>query len=562
MTQIQPVNGKSNIIASEENSNLSSRLPPGFLDEIPKLDKLQAGHLRHFHNLSTQLDGEWRHMGTQEPAQEWLDALRYQLATMTYAAGAAHYHHLPGLQSTFKGLFKRLIKKMLRREVWGYWYLTSQSGKFVDPDITELRKPWADPVKTENIMYSGHLLLMISLFAMLFDDDTFEKKSSLVFNWNPVFFGMGPESFVYSRETLQVAIIDEMEKNGWKGVCCEPNCVFVVCNQFPLIAMRYNDNRNGTNVVDEVLPKYKKAWAGGSMFGSNGLIVDWYRVNQRNMAQPMSLGFTAWAGAFMNTWNSVEVRSTFRSQALGFLTLNKLGDVNLNPVPVAHTIRRLVAEQGADPDASETLRQAREIVASSGPARRPPFAQPALGYVVQWLSELGKKELLSGLLKHADTFLKPSWENGGLYYPRCDQPVDGSGNSTLMDPYTGNAAIGYARLNIEDGQKKMWEKPWTGEFVRRKPFVDTTAFEEGGVDFLRAGWHEESSAFIVTTKTWHGRNSSAELSFENLPLGVYGVYIDGELRRTALINEKNQVISESVEIGGKEKDIVVLKCCA
>lgn len=52
-----------------------------------------------------------------------------------------------------------------------------------------------------------------------------------------------------------------------------------------------------------------------------------------------------------------------------------------------------------------------------------------------------------------------------------------------------------------------------------------------------------------------------ELSFENLPLGVYGVYIDRELRRTALINEKNQVISESVEIGCKEKDIVVLKCC-
>lgn len=75
---------------------------------------------------------------------------------------------------------------------------------------------------------------MISLYAMLFDDDTFEKENALVFNWNPIFFGMGPESFVYSRETLQAAIIDEMEKNEWKGVCCEPNCVFVVCNQFPV----------------------------------------------------------------------------------------------------------------------------------------------------------------------------------------------------------------------------------------------------------------------------------------------------------------------------------------
>jgi hypothetical protein len=25
-----------------------------------------------------------------------------------------------------------------------------------------------------------------------------------------------------------------MEKNKWMGVCCEPNVVFVVCNQFPV----------------------------------------------------------------------------------------------------------------------------------------------------------------------------------------------------------------------------------------------------------------------------------------------------------------------------------------
>lgn len=209
----------------------------------------------------------------------------------------------------------------------------------------------------------------------------------------------------------------------------------------------------------------------------------------------------------MNSWNPAEVRSTFPSQALGFLTRGPSGSVSLNPVPIAHTIRRLVAEQGADPDALETLRQAREIVASSGPGRRPAFAQPALGYVVQWLSELGEEELLSGLLKHADTFLNPSWEDGGLYYPRCDQAMDASGNSTLMEPYTGNAAIGYARLNIEDGQKKMWENPWTGEFVRKKPFVDTTSFEDGGVDFLRASWNGELNAFIVTAKTWHGNSS-------------------------------------------------------
>ena len=91
-------------------------------------------------------------MGSQEPGQEWLDGYRYQLATMAYAAGAAHYHRLPALKSVFKTLIEKLIHKMLRRDVWGYWYLTSQGGKMLDPDLKELRKPWADPNKKENIM--------------------------------------------------------------------------------------------------------------------------------------------------------------------------------------------------------------------------------------------------------------------------------------------------------------------------------------------------------------------------------------------------------------------------
>ncbi len=131
---------------------LPRKLEHDFLDKYEKLSWEQAGHLRHFHNLATQRDGDWSLMGSQDPGQEWLDSYRYQLATMAYAAGAAHYHRLPVLRSAFKALMESLIKKMLRREVWGYWFLTSHSGKFVDPDIKELRKPWADPIVKENIM--------------------------------------------------------------------------------------------------------------------------------------------------------------------------------------------------------------------------------------------------------------------------------------------------------------------------------------------------------------------------------------------------------------------------
>jgi hypothetical protein len=131
---------------------LDPRLPPGFLDDYAKLSPKQAGHIRHFHNMATLEDGNWGVMGSQVSGQEWLDAYRYQLATMAYASGAAHYHRMPALRSAFKALFEQLIHKMLQQEVWSYWYLTSQSGRFVDPDIEELRKPWPDPIAKENIM--------------------------------------------------------------------------------------------------------------------------------------------------------------------------------------------------------------------------------------------------------------------------------------------------------------------------------------------------------------------------------------------------------------------------
>lgn len=216
-----------------QSTKSPSQLPLD-LSTYPKLSGEQAGHLRHFHNLCSAADGNWPHMGSQEPGQEFLDAYRYQLATMAYAAGLTHYHRLPALRGLFKPLIRGLIRKMLRREVWGYWYLTSQSGKRCDPDLKELRKPWADPIVRENIMYSGHLLLMTSLYAMLFDDDVFERPASLTFNWDPMFWGMGPESFCYDNRSLQKAILAEMERNGWVGVCCEPNLVFIACNQFPV----------------------------------------------------------------------------------------------------------------------------------------------------------------------------------------------------------------------------------------------------------------------------------------------------------------------------------------
>jgi hypothetical protein len=75
---------------------------------------------------------------------------------------------------------------------------------------------------------------MVSLHTMLFNDDKYDQEGVLTFLHNPVFWGMGPETFSYTRTSLQEAIIKEMERENWMGVCCEPNSIFIVCNQFPV----------------------------------------------------------------------------------------------------------------------------------------------------------------------------------------------------------------------------------------------------------------------------------------------------------------------------------------
>ncbi|KAH7124876.1 hypothetical protein B0J13DRAFT_588996 [Dactylonectria estremocensis] len=547
-------------VHSLRGSKLPQKIDRSFSRSLPKLNREQAGHLRHFYNLVATPDGEWTHMGSAEPGQEWLSSYRYQLATMTYAAGLAHYHRLPALRSVFKQLIEKLIYKMLLREVWDYWYLTSQSGSFLDPDLKELRKPWADPVVKENIMYSGHLLLMVSLHAMLFNDDKYDQEAALTFTFDPIAWGFGPEKFVYNRSSLQEVIIKQMEESNWLGVCCEPNCVFVVCNQFPLMAIRLNDVRNGTNIVEDVCTKYMEAWDRKGMLQEDGLMVNWYAVKQDKTVPADGIGLTAWASAYMNAWNpKISGIESLRARSVGYLSRREDGRINLNRTAVATAILELVKE-GADPDDPETVQKAREIASSVPP---PPF-EPSFfmgdgtyGHMVKWAAEVGAQDILDGLLKHSDELMNPSWENGGFFYPRSDKRSDEDGNWTEVDPITGNASIGHGRLNVPNGLQKMWREPWTQERVANYPCLDNVDLGSN-IDFLQGAWNEELGALIVTMRAWNGHVSSITTRCHNLVPGEYGIYINGTLSHTQTVAEKGGSIILDISVGAEEQELVIL----
>ena len=58
--------------------------------------------------------------------------------------------------------------------------------------------------------------------------------------------------------------------------------------------MRYNDSRDGTSQVNDILTKYKAAWDKKGMIAPNGLIADWWMVKQDHVLPASDLGFTAW----------------------------------------------------------------------------------------------------------------------------------------------------------------------------------------------------------------------------------------------------------------------------
>ena len=51
-------------------------------------------------------------------------------------------------------------------------------------------------------------------------------------------------------------------------------------NKEQIIAMRYNDVVNGTNIIENVLVKYKAAWAEKGMISENGLFRRFYAVRR------------------------------------------------------------------------------------------------------------------------------------------------------------------------------------------------------------------------------------------------------------------------------------------
>ena len=432
------------------------------------LNREQRGHLRHFANLLAQPDNDWSLMKGRGFGQEDFGAFRFQLAYMAYALGLTHIHRLPSAPGLFKPLYERVMRKILLPDVWMYWHDVSRGGTIFNRHLS-YGEEW-NPVGRDNIMYSAYVQSMALLYHYLFGDERFAHEGALTFKFWSYFWGGEPKVFSYDESSLNEHVYWLMVQSGYLGVACEPNCVFQICNQPAILGFRLHDLLKGGSRATEVIEGYEAAWRDFGRIGENGhyhimISADTRTVRPNRGRSPW---VDAWLGALMNMWNRDFVREHYPQQLRDLIAPGPDGTMTVVTQPRPDVMGEKVVGDDCD-----------------------------FGWVTVWCSEMGDTATLEGLLRHADRHMRPTWRDGGLYYPRNDLLADEFGNRTLMEPHTGNVLLAYARLNVPDGLWGLYNEPLSEEF-RTAPALTRV---DRGVEVHRAFIDSGTLRFTIAQST-------------------------------------------------------------
>lgn len=169
-----------------------------------------------------------------------LDSIRYPLAHMGYTAAALAYR-TPNYRELTLNILHDAIKRMLTIKVWGY--IDQYWSKY---------PTFPDPVYHENIMYSGHLLQLITLYESISGDFSYDTEG-FDFVWNST------TKFHYTTTELADVIYRQMDDESSAGVACEPGWVYTICQNHPHLGFRLFDLlRNGKTNYSQISSKWKQ----------------------------------------------------------------------------------------------------------------------------------------------------------------------------------------------------------------------------------------------------------------------------------------------------------------
>ncbi|WP_452655649.1 linalool dehydratase/isomerase domain-containing protein [Sphingomonas bisphenolicum] len=171
-------------------------------------------------------------------------ALRYQVSYMQYALAMAQYTRTPAFHGYVSEAQRRLIEKMMQPAVWRYWAYENFWGNFrLDPD----------PIKRDNIMLSGYLLLMATMYESNTGDTRYNQPGAFTFKWND------RTQYVYDSMSLAQIVANNFAASKFGMFPCEPSLVFPICNVIAINGLKVHDRLHGVESMDDLLERYRFA---------------------------------------------------------------------------------------------------------------------------------------------------------------------------------------------------------------------------------------------------------------------------------------------------------------
>ena len=447
-------------ITTEANLDVS------WVDQTPELDDLQVGAIRRIANLSRQLPGDWSGMmGRDIVLSEDFSALRFQLSYMAYALALAHVHRLPAAPAVFKDPFDNLITQLRHPDTWAYWSNSSTGMGLFNKDLGPLPREW-DPVAKDNIMYSAYLQSMALMYHYLFRDDKYTEPGSLRLRLKTSYWHDGGMTFDYDENSLTSLIYWQMAEGGFLGVACEPGLVFQICNQPNIIGFRMHDLVNGGTLAKDSTRGYLAAW---KEFGILDDVGNFKTLVMTNSKTPVTLDnpqLNFWLMTLLHSWYPEIVEQQY---------------------PLL--MERILLD---GPDGTKWIKPVEHIPADEGEETLLPSID--ISWAACAASEVGDTVALDGILAYADKFFRPSWQDGGYYYRRRDANFNDDGYFIGCDAATGNALLHYARLNVKDGLKRLYDGPLDDAHFARPALTEMPEY----LDVRRAIFNPEHNALALT----------------------------------------------------------------
>jgi len=376
------------------------RVPSGTVinqKDYPAADEKEWGQLLWNLKLANQDLADFTHY--QSVDQQGISANRYTIAFASYFLALEQYHKYPAWREAIQPAFDRLIQKMMQKPVWEYWANESFGITKFEPNMDRPYASSSDPVGYANIMYSGHLGMMINLYQMLYHDMKWDKPGSIVFEWDE------KTRFVYDNKRLQEVMFIQNMTNPVPGIECERNAIFPACNTHPIISYKLYDQMHNTRFFEAATSVYNpwcdsvfinpvtKDFASFYLIKQGWAFSGWNPRYGNKMDEVMaemvkkgvdfnSGGNDGWIGTFMHAWRPGLIETNY-------------------PYLKKKHYKEL-------PNGTAVL--TKDVIA--------PDAYYA--FFTALAAEVGDEQARQALLKTVDSIYSPVWEDGTYRYPFMD----------------------------------------------------------------------------------------------------------------------------------------------